>query len=148
MRRYCDDDATASDRPRSAAEVDGVLGARLELALGGDELNHPVDDGHRHLVGRRCGAWPRVQPVPVRGDLVHEHALGRAAAFDGEGDAETTQDLDFGLVPEDLGVDEEPVHVEDGRGEPRRSGVRRYQAVSCASMSAMIVGSSGSTWGR
>ena len=62
------------------------------------------------------GPRPRVQPVPVLGDLVHEHALGRAAALDGEGDAEPAEDLDLGLVPEDLGVDEQPVHVEDGRG--------------------------------
>ena len=92
--------------------------------------------------GHGCSAYQ------CRGDLVHEHALGRAAAVDGEGNAETAQDLDLGLVPEDLGIDEEPVHVEDGRGEPRRTGVRRCQAVSCASISATIVASSGSTWGR
>ena len=131
-----------------AAQIDGVRGSRLEHALGHDELNDPVDDRHRHLVGRRRGSRPGVQPVPVRGDLAHEHPLGRAAALDGEGDAETTEDLDLGLVPEDLGIDEEPVHVEDGRGEPRRNGVRRSQAVSCASMSPTIVASSGSTWGR
>ena len=148
IRRYCDDEATASGRPRSRHRSMACSAPGLEHALGHDELDHPVDDRHRHLVGRRRGARPRVQPVPVRGDLVHEHALGRAAALDGQRDAETAEDLDLGLVPEDLGVDEQPVHVEDGRGEPRRNGVRRSQAVSCASMSATMVGSSGSTWGR
>ena len=126
-----------------AAQIDGVARSRLEHALGHDELNDPVDDRHRHLVRRRRGSGPGVQAVPVRGDLAHEHPLGGAAALDGEGDAQTTEDLDLGLVPEDLGIDKEPVHVEDGRGEPGGC-----QAVSCASMSPTIVASSGSTWGR
>ena len=124
-----------------------MLGARLQGALRQDQLDHAVDDRHRHLVGGRAG--PGVEAEPVLGHLVHEHALGRAAAVDGEADAEAAEYLDLGLVPEDLRIDEEPVHVEDGRGEPRLDGVRRNQAAdSCASMSPTMAGSSGSTWGR
>ena len=81
-------------------------------------------------------------------NLPDEHALGCAAVPGGQRYTETAQDLDLGLVPENLGVDEEPVHVEDGRAEPRRGGNGRAQAVSCASMSPTMAGSSGSTCGR
>ena len=103
--------------------------------------------GHRDL--GRGRARPRVQPVPVLRHLVDEHPLGRPAAVLVEGDAEAVaEDLDLGLVPEHLRVDQQPVHVEDGRVEPRRDGVRRSQAASCASMSPTMAGSSGSTCGR
>jgi hypothetical protein len=51
---------------------------------------------------------------------------------------EVAQDLDLGLVPEDLRVDEQPVHVEDGRGKPRRRGRRSAQAASAASMASTM----------
>ena len=54
--------------PPPGAQVDGVLGTGLEPPFGVDQLNDPVDDGDRHLVGRR--ARPGVQPEPVPGHLV------------------------------------------------------------------------------
>lgn len=42
-----------------------------------------------------------------------EHALrGTALAIDHH--AQFTEDLEFGLVPEDLGIEQEPVHIEEG----------------------------------
>ena len=130
-------------QPPRRAQVDGVLGPGLELTLAQGELDDPVDDLPRHLVGRRVGA-PRVEAVPVGGDLLDEHPLGRATAFDGQRDAQGAEDLDLGLVPEHLGVNEEPIHVEDG-GLEGLGGAGRVQTESCASMSATMVGSSGST---
>ena len=103
------------------AQGDGVLGSRLELPLGQEQGDDPVDDGHRHL--GRGRARPRIPGVPVLGHLAHEHALGAAAAVARQRHAEVAEDLDLGLVPEDLRVDEQPVHVEDGGGEPPAAGV-------------------------
>ena len=98
------------------AQRNGVLGARFELALRQHERDDAIDDGHGHLGRRRRG--PRVAGVPVLGHLTDEHAFGAAAAVARKRDAEPTEDLHFGFVPQDLRVEEEPVHVEDGRGEP------------------------------
>ena len=145
MRRYSDDDATASGQVALGTQRDGVLGARLELALRKDQRDDTIDDGHGHLGRRR--ARPRVPGVPVLGHLTDEHALGAAAAVTRKRDAEPTEDLYFSLVPEDLRVEEQPVHVEDGRS---KTSSRRWgpQAASAASMASMMAGSSGSTWGR
>ena len=109
------------------AQGDGVLGSGLELPLRQEQGDDPVDDRHRHL--RRGRAAPWIPRVPVLGHLAHEHALGAAAAVTRQRHTEVAEYLDLGLVPEDLRVDEQAVHVEDGRGEPRSSGQRSLDGV-------------------
>lgn len=48
----------------------------------------------------------------MRHDFGDEHAL-RGAALAVDRDAQFTKDLDLGLMPEDLGVEQEPVHIEE-----------------------------------
>jgi len=112
----------------SFAQVDGMHCARLQLTSLDDEVYDPVDDHDRDVLRGR--SVPRKERVPVFGDFSDEHPLGRADGARGKGDAQPAEDLEFGLVPEDLRVDEQPVHIEDGRVEPRPDGVRRNQAAS------------------
>jgi len=126
ITRYWLDEATAMARPwrRHSSMVDPTPGCSVP--------GPPRDRTRARPPGPppcRCPARPRVAVVPVGDRLVHEHALGLAARLDAEGHPEVAEHLDLGLVPEGLGVDEEAVHVEDGRAEAGTA--RRHRRPRC-----------------
>ena len=132
-------------QPAGTAHLDDAAGAGLETPLGHHQRHHAVDDRHGDLVGPRT--HPRRALEPVARDLAHVHALGLPARRGFDRDAEAAQHLHLGPVPEGLGVDEQAVHVEDGRREPA-GAVAGPQVGSCSSMAATRSGASGSTCGR
>ncbi len=102
----------------TVAEVEGVDGTGLELDGRLEASGHGIDDLGRHGLAR--GAAPGIAGVPVLDGVAEEHPLGLEAPLDGEGHTVAAEDLDLDVVPDGLAVDEQAVHVEDGRLDRHR----------------------------
>ena len=70
------------------------------------------------VVARRPA--PGVAGVPVLDGVAEEHPLGLEATLHGQRHAVATEDVDLDVVPDGLAVDQQPVHVEDGRVDRHR----------------------------
>ena len=95
-----------------------MLRARFELSFRQEQGDDPVDDRSPPPlagVGPVHGYWACQYSVTSPTNI----PLVLRQSSTGQRHAEVAEDLDLGLVPEDLRVDEQPVHVEDGGGEPR-----------------------------
>ena len=58
----------------------------------------------------------------------------------------TTEDVDLDLVPDRLAVDQQPVHVEDGRLDPHRAGTAQLRMFTARDTTRATVNSDASDW--
>jgi hypothetical protein len=76
------------------------------------QLANPIEDlGNDFFL---TWAWPRRVAVMHGYDFVDAHALGHPASIVVKGNAEVAENLELGLMPESLRIDEQAIHVEDG----------------------------------
>ena len=112
-------------RAAFAGQVNRAHGTGQEHAFALDELAHALEDLVNHCFGAR--RRPGILCLPMVHDLNDEHSLGRAVLFVRDRHAKSTKDLEFGLVPKDLGVNEQAIHVKQCRahGHPVTLAHRR-----------------------